>query len=48
MYDLIIIGAGPAGISAAIYSKRAGIEPLVLYYGTSELQKASKKQYSEV
>ena len=42
MYDLIIIGAGPAGISAAIYSKRAGIEPLVLYYGISELQKASK------
>ena len=42
MYDLIIIGAGPAGISASIYSKRAGIEPLVLYYGTSEIQKAGK------
>ena len=42
MYDLIIIGAGPAGISAAIYSKRAGINPLVIYYGTSEIQKAGK------
>ena len=29
-YDVIIIGAGPGGISAAIYLKRAGINPLVL------------------
>lgn len=29
-YDVIIIGAGPAGISATIYLKRAGINPLVL------------------
>lgn len=30
MYDLIIIGAGPAGLSAAIYAKRAGLSALVL------------------
>jgi thioredoxin reductase (NADPH) len=30
MNDVIIIGKGPAGISAALYLKRAGIEPLVI------------------
>lgn len=30
IYDLIIIGLGPAGISAAIYAKRAGIKILCL------------------
>lgn len=30
MYDLIIIGAGPAGMSAAVYGKRAGLDLLVI------------------
>ncbi len=30
MYDILIIGAGPAGLSAAIYAKRAGKTVLVL------------------
>jgi thioredoxin reductase (NADPH) len=30
MKDLIIIGAGPAGLSAAIYGKRAGLDLLVI------------------
>lgn len=30
MYDLIIIGSGPAGLSAAIYGKRAGLNLLVV------------------
>lgn len=30
MYDLIIIGSGPAGLSAAIYAKRSGLDLLVL------------------
>ncbi len=29
-YDLVIIGCGPAGMSAAIYAKRAGIKVLIL------------------
>ena len=30
MYDIIIIGAGPAGISAAIYGKSRGKRILML------------------
>ncbi len=30
MYDLIIIGSGPAGLSAAVYGKRAGMALLVV------------------
>ena len=30
MYDLIIIGSGPAGLSAAVYAKRAGLNVLVI------------------
>lgn len=30
MYDLIIIGSGPAGLSAAVYGKRAGLGLLVI------------------
>ena len=30
MYDVVVVGAGPAGISASIQLKRSGIEPLLL------------------
>ena len=42
MYDIIIIGAGPAGISAALYAKRANSNVLVLYQGETSLGGAEK------
>lgn len=30
MYDLVIIGSGPAGLSAAVYGKRAGLDLIVI------------------
>lgn len=42
MYDVIIIGAGPAGISASLYAKRANLNVLVLYNSISNVEKAVK------
>ena len=42
MYDIIIIGAGPGGVSSALYSKRANMNVLLLYNGEGELKKAHK------
>lgn len=42
MFDAVIIGAGPAGISSSLYLKRASKNVLVLYYGESQLEKAHK------
>lgn len=42
MYDAIVIGAGPAGISASLYLKRSNKNVLVLYHGESQLEKAHK------
>ena len=42
MYDAIIIGGGPAGITASLYIKRAGFNVLVITKGESALNKAKK------
>ena len=42
MEKIIIIGAGPAGISAALYAARANMNPLVINNGIGALEKAEK------
>lgn len=42
MEKIVIIGAGPAGISAALYTARGNMDPLVIYTGTGALEKAEK------
>ncbi|MDO4338940.1 MAG: FAD-dependent oxidoreductase [Eubacteriales bacterium] len=42
MEKIIIIGAGPAGISAALYAARGNMDPLVINHGIGALEKAEK------
>jgi len=42
VYDAIIIGKGPAGISAALYTIRSNMKTLVIGMDTSSLAKAGK------
>lgn len=42
MYDVIIIGAGPAGITASLYTQRGNLKTLVLHNEKSGLEKAEK------
>lgn len=42
IYDVLIIGAGPAGISASLYTKRSALNTLIIYGDNSTLEKAEK------
>ena len=42
MYDVIIIGAGPAGITASLYTLRKNLKTLIIYGEKSSLEKAHK------
>ena len=39
MYDVIIIGAGPAGVTAGLYTKRANLNTAIIYKDESSLEK---------
>ena len=41
-YDVIIIGSGPAGISASLYTLRAGLKTLIISKGIGTLDKVYK------
>ncbi len=45
MYDVIIIGSGPAGLSAAIYAQRANMKSVVIekeFMGTGQIAESSR------
>lgn len=42
MYDVIIVGAGPAGISASLYTVRRNLKTLIIYKEKSTLEKSKK------
>ena len=51
MYDIIIIGAGPAGLTAAIYAKRSNKKTLVLEaiaYGGQILNATNIENYPAI
>lgn len=41
-YDVIIIGSGPAGISASLYTARANLKTLIISKGIGILEKVNK------
>ena len=42
MYDVIVIGSGPAGITASIYAKRRNLSVLIISKNNSALEKTDK------
>lgn len=44
MENIIIIGAGPAGISAALYAARGNMDPLIINTGIGSLEKRRRSR----
>ena len=53
MYDIVIIGSGPAGLSAAIYAQRENLKAVVVekeFMGTGQIAESERnvpRLYSE-
>ena len=45
MYDVIIIGAGPAGITAGLYTQRGNLKTLIIHNGKTSLEITGKELY---
>lgn len=48
MPNIVIIGSGPAGVSAALYTVRAGVDTTVLTKGPGALDRAEKLKTTTV
>lgn len=44
MENIIIVGAGPAGISAALYAARGNMDPLIINTGIGSLEKQRRSR----
>ena len=44
IYDCIVIGGGPAGVTAAVYAVRGGLEVLLVHGGVSALHRTERIQ----
>lgn len=44
MSNIVIVGSGPAGVSAALYAVRAGVQTTVLTKGSGALARAEKSK----
>ena len=46
MSNIVIVGSGPAGVSAALYAVRAGVQTTVLTKGSGALARAENSERS--
>ena len=47
-YDVIIIGGGPAGVSASLYTQRANLDTLILYAKSCQEEKSALEKTEKI